>query len=295
MVELIKKNINNNSVYYLKHNITKNNKTKSVEEYIGNNIPKNIEYLKIKFLENIYKEKIERIEKLKEEINKRKKKIPKSINIKEKDEKNIRFTYNSNKIEGNTLSIREVKDLYEKNISPNNKDLKDTIETKKHLELINKLLDKKQEINNKNIVKWHKELFIDTKKDIAGKIRNYNVKISLSKFIPPTAIELEYELNDFYKWYNKYKNKLSKILLSCIVHLKFVSIHPFGDGNGRISRLIMNIILNNNNYPIFNIQYKNRKSYYKALENSQIKKNPTYFVKWFINNYIKSLEEEMKK
>jgi Fic family protein len=295
MVELIKKNINNNSVYYLKHNITKNNKTKSVEKYIGKNIPKNIEYLKIKFLENIYKEKIERIEKLKEEINKRKKKIPKSINIKEKDEKNIRFTYNSNKIEGNTLSIREVKDLYEKNISPNNKDLKDTIETKKHLELINKLLDKKQEINNKNIVKWHKELFIDTKKDIAGKIRNYNVKISLSKFIPPTAIELEYELNDFYKWYNKYKNKLSKILLSCIVHLKFVSIHPFGDGNGRISRLIMNIILNNNNYPIFNIQYKNRKSYYKALENSQIKKNPTYFVKWFINNYIKSLEEEMKK
>ena len=293
MVKLIKKNINNNKAYYLKHNIRKNNKTESVEKYIGKNIPEDLEYLKIKFLENIYIKKIQRIEELKEKINSRIKKLPLSVNIKEKKEKNIIFIYNTNKIEGNTLSIREVKDLYEQNITPKNKNLKDTIETKNHLELISKLLSKKQEINNKNILIWHKELFKDTKEDIAGKIRNYNVKISLSKFIPPTAIELNYELKDFYKWYNKSNTKFNKILLSCMVHLKFVSIHPFGDGNGRISRLIMNIILNNNNYPIFNIVCKNRNSYYKALENSQVENNPTYFIKWFINNYIKSLEKDL--
>jgi Fic family protein len=294
MVKLIQKIINNNKVYYLKHNIKNNNKTESIEKYIGKSIPKDIEFLKIIFLENIYKRKIQKIKELKEKINKRKKEIPQSINIKEKNEKNIIFTYNTNKIEGNTLNIREVKDLYEQDITPKNKNLKDTTETKNHLELINKLLDNKQEINNKNILKWHKELFINSKEDIAGKIRNYNVKISLSRFNPPTSIELKYELNDFYKWYKQYNNRINKILLSCIIHLKFVSIHPFGDGNGRISRLIMNIILNNNNYPIFNIDYKNRMSYYKALENSQVKKNPTYFIKWFLNNYIKSLEKDSK-
>jgi Fic family protein len=70
------------------------------------------------------------------------------------------------------------------------------------------------------------------------------------------------------------------------VHLRLVTIHPFGDGNGRITRLLMNIILNNNNCPLFIIDYKNKKSYYSALERSQVKEDDSYFLSWFLKSYL---------
>ena len=83
------------------------------------------------------------------------------------------------------------------------------------------------------------------------------------------------------------KNDIHPVELAALVHLKFVTIHPFGDGNGRISRLMMNFVLNYNKYPMLDIPYEGRNSYYNALERSQTKNSDDIFIQWFIRNYIK--------
>lgn len=101
-------------------------------------------------------------------------------------------------------------------------------------------------------------------------------------------------LRDFFKWYQKNKKNLHPVELAGLVHLKFVPIHPFGDGNGRISRLMMNFVLYKNGFPMLNISYKNRNSYYTALERSQIKKNEFIFLNWFLKRYIKENKKYLK-
>jgi Fic family protein len=66
-----------------------------------------------------------------------------------------------------------------------------------------------------------------------------------------------------------------------------VTIHPFADGNGRISRLIMNFVLNKQSLPMLNIPYKNRNNYYNALERSQVKRQDSVFLQWLFKRYVK--------
>lgn len=75
--------------------------------------------------------------------------------------------------------------------------------------------------------------------------------------------------------------------LAAQVHLKLVTIHPFSDENGRISRLMMNFVLHRHGYPMLNIPYEKRRGYDKALEKAQIKKDDTPFLQWFFRRYEK--------
>ena len=106
--------------------------------------------------------------------------------------------------------------------------------------------------------------------------------------------ELDIELREFFEWYNKNKDKLNPVELAALVHLKFVSIHPFGDGNGRISRLMMNFVLQKHNYPMLDIPYEKRNSYYTALERSQIKRDNAPFLNWFFRRYLKEYGKLLK-
>lgn len=90
--------------------------------------------------------------------------------------------------------------------------------------------------------------------------------------------------------YDDVKNSVYPVLLSCLMHYSFVSIHPFMDGNGRMTRLIMNYILYKNNDPMFDLPYNIRKSYYKALEKGNVKRDKILFVGWFIRNYLKYIK-----
>ena len=73
-----------------------------------------------------------------------------------------------------------------------------------------------------------------------------------------------------------------------MVHLKFVTIRPFGGGNGRISRLTMNHVLNRFDYPLLDIKYKDRRPYYAALERSQVRNDDLPFLQWFMRRYFKT-------
>jgi Fic family protein len=115
-----------------------------------------------------------------------------------------------------------------------------------------------------------------------------NIKLeSLEVHFVHHPIELDLLLRDFFDWYHQNKKKLHPVHLAGLIHLKFVTIHPFADGNGRISRLLMNYVLHTNGYPMLIIPYSQRTSYYTALERSQLKKDENVFILWFFKRYLK--------
>ena len=97
---------------------------------------------------------------------------------------------------------------------------------------------------------------------------------------------MESMLGNFFAWYRAAEQDTNPVELAALCHLKFVTIHPFGDGNGRISRLLMNFILKRNGYPLLNIHYINRRGYYTALERSQMKDDESIFLRWFFKKYV---------
>jgi len=104
-------------------------------------------------------------------------------------------------------------------------------------------------------------------------------------FVP--AAEIPKKLTEFFDWLCKYDPRKNVVEFACLAHCRFVSIHPFGDGNGRISRLIMNYILLKHNYPLLMIKNTDRRPYFKSLERSQLNHDEIHFLKWFMRYYIK--------
>jgi len=108
--------------------------------------------------------------------------------------------------------------------------------------------------------------------------------------MPPLSVELHPLLMDFFKWYNKSKGKLHPVELAALVHLRFVSTHPFTDGNGRISRIMMNYVLHKHGFPMLNIPYEKGGGYYRALERVHLQKDDTIFLNWFFKRYLKEFK-----
>lgn len=287
MVTIRKKIVGGNSYFYLEHSFRKNGKVEKKELYLGKEIPKNVEKIKKEFISDMYNENwLNQLDKIKENYSKEQKKTPPSAREKEIENFMIKFTYNTQRIEGSKLTLRDTANLLEKGEIPK-KPSRDIKEAENHKKAFYDMLKYSKDLNLQIVLQWNKILLSETKQDVAGKIRNHGVAISGSKFIPPLAIELEILLKEFFDWYNKNKNKLHPVILSALVHLKFVTIHPFSDGNGRISRLMMNFVLNKKGFPMLDIPYENRNGYYNALERAQIKQEEKIFLQWFFKRYLK--------
>jgi Fic family protein len=273
--------------YYLEHSMRKGKKVQKKEQYIGREIPFDIEKIKKDFVGEFYQEKwYADIDKIKKNFSKKQKDLPKSIKEKQLQNFAILFTYDTQRIEGSTLTLMETADLLEKGITPKSKPMRDVQEAEAHRDLFYEILKFKKELTLQVVLDWHWKLFNKTKPDISGKIRKYQVGIVGSKFMPPSPVEVYPMLTEFFKWYKK-NDKLYPIELAALVHLKLVTIHPFGDGNGRITRLVMNFVLNAKKYPLFDIPYEKRNGYYNALERSQDNKDEKIFLQWFVKRYIK--------
>ena len=288
MVNLKKKVVKGHTYYYLEHSIRKGKQVEKKEIYLGKKIPKNIEQLKRNLLYDINKERwYTYADRIKHQFLKEYHAMPKSAREKQLQNFAISFTYDTQRIEGSTLTLRETADLLEKGITPKNRPIRDVKEAEAHRDLFYEVLNLKKDLSLQTVLEWHWKLFSLTKADIAGKIRKHQVAISGSRFMPPSSVEVYPLLTEFFNWYKKSKYILHPIELAAISHLKFVTIHPFADGNGRISRLIMNFILYKNDYPMLDIKYEGRNSYYNALEKSHLKKEDTIFLQWFVKKYIK--------
>ena len=292
MVSIKKKIIDEKAYYYIEHSYRKNGQVHKKEKYLGTKIPRNIEQLKNDLLLKVYEELwFTKFDKIKDNFKKNQERMPISIQEKELETFAIRFTYTTNKIEGSKLTHRETALLLEKGITPANRPIEDIKEAEQHREVFYDMIAYNKKINISTLIHWHKKLFQYTKKDKAGKIREYDVGISGSKHIPPKSFELDLLIRDFFNWYNQNKNKFHPVHLAALVHFRFVSIHPFGDGNGRLSRLFMNYVLHKNEYPMLIIDYTKRNSYYNALENSNVKNDESIFTLWFFRRYLKEHNE----
>jgi Fic family protein len=288
MVNVVKRRKGNQDYYYLYHD-SKKDKRKQHEVYLGKVIPEDIEERKKNFaLEIERKDWLPILKKIHQNYKKEKKKMPPSIQEKNLKAFSVKFTYNTQRIEGSTLTLKDTTLLLEDGLSPSNRPSSDIKETEIHQKVFLDVIEQKQDLSLAVVKSWHKKLFSQTKPDIAGRLRDYEVRIGGSKFIPPPHTAVNLLVSGFFKWYNANKNKLNPVELAALTHLKFVTIHPFGDGNGRTTRLMMNHVLNKFDYPLLDIDFGDRRSYYNALEKSQTKDDDLSFLKWFMKRYFKT-------
>jgi len=272
--------------YYLQHSFRKGTKVITKEIYLGKKVPKNINKIREEFKRSLKKDLYERLEKIKKDFQSQWKRMPESARNRELEEISIAFTYNTNAIEGSTITLEEAREIIQNRISPN-KPLRDVKETDRHSKVFLNMLKNKGDISNKLLLKWHGDIFNETKEDIAGEYRNYPVRVGY--YIAPDWKDIKNLMKSLIDLSNK-KNNGNPVELSAIIHYRFEKIHPFGDGNGRIGRLLMNYILWNAGYPMLIIEYKNRKSYYKALMG-----NEEDFLKYFLRRYLAVHGKKEKK
>lgn len=288
--------VGRNTYYYLEHTFRVGSSVQKVEEYLGRKMPINIDSLKAQFLSKVYGSRFyPLLDEIKVNYSKESASMPKSMLEKQARTFSVKFTYDTNRIEGSKLTYKETSDLLERGITPRSKPLNDVKEAEAHEKVFLEMLEYKKDMSLQLILSWHRKLFEVTKPDIAGDVRQHQVAISGSKFMPPSPVEIQPLLREYFSWYDKNKKTLNPVEQAALTHLKLVTIHPFGDGNGRISRLMMNFILYRNGYPMLNIPYAGRTGYYNALERSQIKGQDHIFTHWFIKKYLKEHKRYLTK
>ena len=180
----------------------------------------------------------------------------------------LKWTFNSNAIEGNTLTLQETKVALE-GITVGGKTLREHFEAVNHKEAIlyiEELVKSSELLSEHDIKSVHALILKNIDANNAGSYRNINVLISGAQHKPPLSIDVPSKMQEFISWYEKEHKNLHPIELAARVHVDFVGIHPFIDGNGRTSRLLMNLELIKHGYPPAVIKVEDRLEYYKALD-----------------------------
>ena len=183
-----------------------------------------------------------------------------------RDEFLIEYTYNSNAIEGNTLTLQETALVLE-GITVDKKPLKDHLEAVGHRDAFLYVQDL---VNNnvpfsENIIKQIHTLVLMDRPDDRGVYRRIPVRIMGAFHVPPDPILVPEQMENLVAEFAGNK-KMHPIERAALFHLKFEGIHPFVDGNGRTGRLILNLILMQAGYPSINVKYSDRKRYYEAFD-----------------------------
>ena len=180
----------------------------------------------------------------------------------------LEWTYNSNSIEGNTLTLRETQMVIQEGITIKGKSLREHFETHNHdkaIDYLYSIVDENYKLRSIDILSLHGLAMRSIEEDFAGRIRNGGVRISGANFVPPNANKVSDYLDELIDFINTNPLNLNDIELATIYHHKLVWIHPFFDGNGRTVRLSMNLLLLRGGFPPAIILKNDRKKYYEAL------------------------------
>ena len=208
----------------------------------------------------------------------------------------LEWTYNSNAIEGNTLTLKETKVVLE-GITIGGKTMREHLEAINHNEAITfleELINDTNELTEIDIKNIHAIVLKGIDNENAGKYRTENVIISGATHIPPDSILVPELMEKLIYRYDEWKEKYHPLVVSALLHAEFVKIHPFIDGNGSTARLLLNFEAMKNGYPPIIIKREQRHEYYDALDKGAITGDYTDFVKLveqqaeeMINLYLK--------
>ena len=180
----------------------------------------------------------------------------------------VEWTYNSNGIEGNTLSLRETQMVLQEGITVKGKSLREHFETHNHdkaIDYLFSIINDDYKLRSIDILSLHGLVLRSIEEDFAGRIRNGGVRITGANFTPPNANKVSDLLDELIDFVNTNPQQLNDIELATVFHHKLVWIHPFFDGNGRTVRLAMNLLLMRSGFPPAIILKNDRIKYYKAL------------------------------
>ncbi|MFT6866350.1 MAG: Fic family protein/DNA-binding XRE family transcriptional regulator [Cyclobacteriaceae bacterium] len=212
---------------------------------------------------------------------------------------NVENTFESNRIEGNTLSLQETHLVVNEGLTIGGKSMREHLEAVNHIDalgFIEELIVRKEDVTKRNLLELHSLILKGVDTANAGVYRSVPVRISGSRHEPVQPYLLDKLMEDFFLHYKSQKNRLHPVILAAEVHERLVSIHPFIDGNGRFSRLLMNMVLLQNGYTLTHIKGDtvSRLAYYRSLEDVQVNNNPEPFYELVIDSVIHSLQEHLK-
>ncbi|MBS1376579.1 MAG: Fic family protein [Desulfovibrionaceae bacterium] len=195
--------------------------------------------------------------------------LPADIVSQIRQDMRIRFTYHSNAIEGNTLTMSETKAVLEDGITIGGKSLKEHLEAVGHshaIDYMEALVQKDEALTERTLKEIHNLILRNIDGANAGTYRRMNVLISGAGHIPPPAERVLEKMEAFFRWYGAARGALHPVEFAARVHADFVNIHPFKDGNGRTARLIMNFELMRAGFPTVIVPVDARPDYYRNLD-----------------------------
>lgn len=207
----------------------------------------------------------------------------------------LEYTFESNRIEGNTLTLRETDLVINEGLTVSGKSMREHLEAINHQEAIGyikHLMEKNSLLNEREVLSIHNLILRGIHPEDAGRYRKVQVMIKGSTYMPPQPYMVSKQMEDYFIWYEANKNSLHPVILAGEMHERLVTIHPFVDGNGRTSRLVMNLILLSHGYIIANIKgdYDTRMQYYQTLEKAQTTSDKEDFLLFIAQIEKESLE-----
>ena len=197
----------------------------------------------------------------------------------------LEYTFESNRIEGNTLTLQETDLVVNEGLTISGKSMREHLEAVNHneaIEYIKDLMKRNIDINEREILIIHNLILRGIMPEYAGKYRDVQVMIKGSSHMPPQPYLVQKQMEELVGWYKQNKKNIHPVVLAAEMHERLVTIHPFIDGNGRTSRLLMNLILLSSGFVIANIKGDNesRRAYYQALENVQVNDSKDAFIRF---------------
>lgn len=203
----------------------------------------------------------------------------------------LEWTYNSNAIEGNTLTLQETKVVLE-GITIGGKTMREHLEVINHQEaiyLVEEIVRNQEALSELQIKNLHALILKGINDNYAGIYRDQQVFISGASHIPPAPTSIQDRMEKLLEWYETEAMTMHPINRGALLHAIFVGIHPFIDGNGRTSRLLLNVELMKAGYPPIVIKVENRLAYYEALDKANAAEDYHDFIELVANEVEASL------
>ncbi len=209
----------------------------------------------------------------------------------------LEYTYHSNRIEGNTLTLQETELVVQHGLTISGKSMREHLEAINHsdaIAFVHELVKSNKTLTERQLLQIHQLVLRGIDRENAGCYRKVQVRIGGSSHIPPDAWHVPVQMEELFRWYRS-NAQLHPVVLAAEMHEKLVSIHPFIDGNGRTSRLLMNLILLQNGFVIANLKgdKTDRLHYYNCLEQAR-NNNKEAFITLIAETEIRCLGEYLR-